>query len=497
MGRFIRVVIAAALAASIPGASAGAGAAAPHTVERAAVRDSSAVFDANELCLRVSNLGSFAWPEDRSPGGLEWPRGSGRHVVYAAGLWVAGLVGADTLVTVAEYTSEFAAGPLDASGAPVDPGEADPAHRVYSTRRCDEAVGLPRIGDQTLWSVYNDAVAPRHTNWMAGTEPLGVEVRQTVYGFGRGGNLDRVAFLEFDIRNRGAKHVEGAYVGLWLDADLGGAQDDLVGCDPALDLGFTYNGADSDWVYGAHSPAVGCALLQGPIAGGDTLRMTSFGRLLKNWNEPADAGMAYRRLARGLPDADLPAPFPCDEPGTRFEVSGDPVAGTGCRDTLPADRRMLLGCGPFTLAPGDSARVVALLAIGGRDEEGDRLSNLGLLRATVAEARAQYRTGFAGVPAVPPCDAPLRLLMARPNPAQAVQRIEFVVPVGMTCLTVRVHDAAGRRVWERPLTGLRPGVRSFEWDGRGDDGRALPAGIYFVRLDGAAGEGRGRVVRLR
>jgi hypothetical protein len=207
--------------------------------------------------------------------------------------------------------------------------------------------------------------------------------------------------------------------------------------------------------------------------------------------------MAYRRLARGLPDADLPAPFPCDEPGTRFEVNGDPVAGTGCRDTLPADRRMLLGCGPFPLASGDSVRVVALLAVGGRDGEGDRLSNLARLRGTVTEARARYQAGFAGVPAAPACDAPLRLLVARPNPAQTVQRIEFVVPAGVACLTARVHDAAGRRVWERALTGLRPGVRSFEWDGRADDGRALPAGVYFVRLEGGAGESAARAVRLR
>ena len=158
---------------------------------------------------------------------------------------------------------------------------------------------------------------------------------------------------------------------------------------------------------------------------------------------------------------------------------------------------MMLGSGPFALAPGDSQRVVALLAIGGRAGEGDRLSNLALLRATVAEARAQFRTGFAGVPAAPPCDAPLRLLVARPNPAQAAQRIEFVVPAGVTCLTARIHDVAGRRVWERPLAGLRPGVQSFEWDGRGGDGRALPAGVYFVRLDGAAGESAARVVRLR
>ncbi len=490
----------------------------PASPGQALVRDSTAHFDANEMGLGVSNLGSFVFPRAWAFGGLEWPRGSGRSVIFTAGLWVAALVGGDTLITVAEYSDEYAAGPLLPSGEPLDPAETDPAQRVYRIGRCDDArsnpdwaswpaafgapvdaSGAPRLlGDQTLWCVYNDAVAAHHRNWMAGTRPLGIEVRQAVSGFARGGDLDRVVFLSFDILNRGPNRLDSAFVALWLDPDLGGAEDDLVGCDTTLDLGFAYNGRDSDAVYGVHPPAVGCALLQGPVVGGDTLHMTSFGRLLKDWNEPMNPGMAYRRMERGLPDPDRPALFPCDAPGTRFEVSGDPVAATGCRDTLPADRRMMLSSGPFTLAPGDSQRVMAALAVGGHPDEGDRLSNLALLRATVSEARALYRAGFSTALPAPDCGGPLRLVIARPNPAQGIQRFEFVVPAGTADVGVRVHDLAGRRVWAGTLAVLHAGVGTFEWDGRADDGSLLPAGVYFVRFeDGRGGSIAGRAVRLR
>jgi FlgD Ig-like domain len=492
-------------------------AALPASVHRAAVRDSTALFDANEIGLRVSNLGSFVSLGGDAGSGLEWPRGSGRNGIFVAGLWVGGLVAGDTLVTVAEYSDEYAAGPLNATGGPVDPAESDPAHRVYSIRTCDNASsnpdwaawpsslgapvdgsGNPRVlGDQTLWCVFNDAVPLRHTNPVGGTAPLGIEVRQTVFGFHRGGNLERIVYLTFDIRNRGANTIDSAYVGLWVDVELGQFSDDLVGCDPTLDLGFVHNADSDDGTYGAHPPAVGCAILEGPIVAGDTLRMTSFGRLLKNYNEPMNPGMAYRRMVRGLPDAHLPPPFPCDTPGTTYEVSGDPVTATGCRDTIAADRRMMPGCGPFALAPGDSQRVVAVLAVGGMPEQGDRLSNLTLLRATVSEARDHYRSGFANVPPAPSCDAVLQMMPARPNPADHGQRFDFVVSVGVSSVWVEIHDISGRRVWSQRLDGLIPGSRSFVWNGEDDDGAMLPAGVYFVRIDDGRGTSTARAVRLR
>lgn len=115
----------------------------------------------------------------------------------------------------------------------------------------------------------------------------------------------------------------------------------------------------------------------------------------------------------------------------------------------------------------------------------------------MVEVRDLYRGGFVTVPPGVECGARLRLLGARPNPARDEQRFELVLGVSVPRLVVRIVDIAGRRVWTRTFTGLRPGIQSCDWDGRDDDGRALPAGIYFVRADDGRGDGVGRIVRLR
>ena len=94
---------------------------------------------------------------------------------------------------------------------------------------------------------------------------------------------------------------------------------------------------------------------------------------------------------------------------------------------------------------------------------------------------------------------PNRLSFARafPNPANGAQQIELLVPGDVTAVTLRIHDLAGRLVWERNLSGLQQGVNAVAWDGHDTDGRALPAGVYFTRASHAGGEAHKRIVRLR
>lgn len=59
--------------------------------------------------------------------------------------------------------------------------------------------------------------------------------------------------------------------------------------------------------------------------------------------------------------------------------------------------------------------------------------------------------------------------------------------------TLRIFDAAGRAV--RSIGVLDGTTREIGWDGRDDAGEPLGSGVFFYRIDGAAGTGR--VIRLR
>jgi flagellar hook assembly protein FlgD len=59
---------------------------------------------------------------------------------------------------------------------------------------------------------------------------------------------------------------------------------------------------------------------------------------------------------------------------------------------------------------------------------------------------------------------------------------------------IRLYDLQGRRVRELPLGSAGAGVA--QWDGRDEDGRPVPAGIYFARLTSGSVHAQARVVLL-
>jgi len=85
-------------------------------------------------------------------------------------------------------------------------------------------------------------------------------------------------------------------------------------------------------------------------------------------------------------------------------------------------------------------------------------------------------------------DMPLRLALRpiAPNPAVASAHVRFDLPK-RTHVRIRVFDVAGREVTSLVDAARSAGRHSLVWAGRDREGRAIPAGIYFVRMD-AGGE---------
>jgi hypothetical protein len=268
---------------------------------------SSAIFDVNRIDCDIMNNGMFVSHIQSGRSGLQWPKGNGTGTIYASGVWYGGIVNGDVRVSAAEFTGEFASGSWNSD-------HADPIHQIYKVSKNDLtdpirstdfqnwpiSLGAPWIdndkngkyeplpngpdhpdfiGDQVLWMVMNDGIDSLHTIFH--TEPLGIEVQRTIFGFNRSDPIGDMMFVRDILINKGDNTIQDMYVGLWSDPDLGDASDDYVGCDTTLGMGISYNDGE-DAAFNDPSwegitpinmtPAVGYDLLQGPFISslGDT-----------------------------------------------------------------------------------------------------------------------------------------------------------------------------------------------------------------------------------
>lgn len=382
---------------------------APSVPHRApAIFDNDDRMKVNSLDMVVTNHGSLAYDLMTGNAGLIYPRGTTKTAVFAVGPWIGAKVNGAIRVAMGEYSQEYVAGPMR-NGTFVPDQSAfhnfafDWAHPLSASDLADymaqggprDASGAPLLfGDATFWSVFNDADPDLHTNAGGMTEPLGVEVQQTVFAYNRSGPLANAIYVKWKLINKGGNRLDSTYVSVWSDPDLGGATDDLVGCDTTLSLGFCYNATNNDQVYGSTPPAVGFVLLRGavvPRSPGvyDTLGMTSFVRYV-NGTDPAAQLESYRYMS-GLTKDGSPMHVLGDAsyPATQFAVSGldpgSPSTPTNWLDSNPGDRRMMLSTGPFTMLPGESQEILFALVIG---QGSSRLASLNDLRNRVVAVRA-------------------------------------------------------------------------------------------------------------
>jgi hypothetical protein len=88
------------------------------------------------------------------------------------------------------------------------------------------------------------------------------------------------------------------------------------------------------------------------------------------------------------------------------------------------------------------------------------------------------------------------LLKTYPNPASCHTFIRFETRDG-GLVQAGVYDLAGRRVRALSDGNLSTGVHDLLWDGRNEEGRAVAAGIYLVRVSTAEGATTARFVIVR
>ncbi len=99
------------------------------------------------------------------------------------------------------------------------------------------------ISDEDSYAVFGDYIKERDASflWITGYDirPLGVRVEQRTYSW----RIDDYLYMNYKIKNMNDFPVHDVFVGYFMDNDVGYADDDLIGFDRKLNLGYSY---DSD-----------------------------------------------------------------------------------------------------------------------------------------------------------------------------------------------------------------------------------------------------------
>jgi predicted outer membrane repeat protein len=267
-------------------------------------------------------------------------------------------------------------------------------------------------------------------------------------------NADDFVILRYRVFNHGSTSMSNAYVGLFLDVDLDSMIDNEGRVDAARRLVYLTDRDTSD----LH---IGVRLLGDTPLGNLTL--------IRNPNYVWPTGY--------LPDAHKYGFLSASAP--EYVVTQTPA---------PDDYSLLAAAGPFSLAPQDDV-LCAFAVIGGT-------SHARFLEHADVAALI-YQNGAQDAPWDPVLSpATTRLLPGAPNPFHDRLWIGFdMARAGQADLVL--YDAAGRRL-RTLLEGRLPAMRHMlTWDGRDDGGRAVPSGVYFLRLNAAGAKETQRLIRIR
>lgn len=393
---------------------------------------SSIKLDVNQISTWFRNNGSFNRDPSTGNSGFEWPKGQGKFARYASGIWIGAVVDGDTLVCIAEYDYEYSPGYVDDNGNPQ--GTDDPNYRIYNISSTDtsdygawrtiasgqgaylDSAGNPLLlGSQTMFYSYTDGYPEAHGNNAGSTAPLKAQILQTNWSYNVNGPLSNMSFSEFRIINRSNQPWTRCYIALWTDDDLGDANDDAVGVDTLLDLGFTYNFDNNDPNYGAAPPAVGFDYFRGPIIpnpdstvsyysppgsnnlvvkqGFQELGVTAFNQYTNSdpsVGDPSNFRETYYNL-QGLRRNQTPWVTPQGDT-TTYAFSGDPSTGTGWNENSNGDRRFMQCSGPLIVNPGDTQSIIVAQIIA-RGE--NNLKSISALKQADALAQRIFDNNFA------------------------------------------------------------------------------------------------------
>lgn len=369
------------------------------------------------------------------------------------------------------------------------------------------------LGDITAWCVYNDGVPRSQRRWNT-VDPQGIEIRQTIFASNQSG-LENVIFIRYSIMNTGtvSEVQDSVYFGVWEDADVGDATDDVVGCDTLLNSGFYYQNT-ADWIYGENPPSFFSSLLQGPIINTNNPSDTAYNYLgeligveqipratnlnmtshIFNIGGDPDLGdpnsaVEARNYLEGqtrigrypdpctFPYAEVRGGVDCHQVDEHFWLSGDPVNNIGWISRMHVDHRNLVSTGPFQLEKDKPQEIIISYIIG---RGSDPINSVTVARENVLRAILEYQSNFASMTySPPPASNPVTtyiLYQNYPNPFNPTTTIRYELPQD-GIVTIEVFDILGQKV----KTILNEYKRADRYEVTFNSAQ-LASGVYIYQL---------------
>lgn len=409
------------------------------------------------LCFNNEGVfGRVAYPQGintlQDSIGLEYPIGSSYEHIFGGGLWVGGILDTSigpTPAFVRAVTTAYEgwAGPyfeffpgsslIDSIWKVVGRGVPRP-----SSWETYWGNSIPRFSfsDNDHYCMYDDA----HIN-VATHVPLHLKVIQSSYVWSDP-YAEAVHIMEYKLVNVGAKQIDSAYAGIFIDGDVGpyGIPNyqlrNLTGYYPDIRLAYIHNPVDIG------STPVGITMLHASRSL-DSLRFSY--RWWPGAQHPGTDVLKYAILSSGQIDSNQQL-------------------------TNLSDARCLVSFGPFTIRPPSSPDPDTVVAVFGIVSG----QSLTAMRQHAVRAKAIYLNGGQvsvgqladEVPGSP------ELLQNYPNPFNPATSIRFRLShSGIVRLTIT--NMLGEEIailLDREVTS---GDHSILWDATGK-----PSGVYFCHL---------------
>ncbi|CAN0064914.1 unnamed protein product, partial [Laminaria digitata] len=501
------------------------------------------ILDTGNVRASIYNNGGLFWR-----GGApvyQIPKDGDVSAIFAATIWVGGLIEGELRTAATNYGNwEFWAGPLDENGNP--PALCKPYDKVWKISKEDITsflttgytsnnlknwpwhLGAPVVdgdgdpdnynlqggdvpelfGDQRLWWVMNDR---GNVHERTETEPIGLEAQGSVHAFNHRGFGGNITFYSYELINKNTAPLTDAYFGLFTDIDLGNFDDDYVGSDSLLHLGYAYNSDNEDeGGYGEAPPAIGFTFFETILADLDGLD-NDYDGVFDEPGEKMGASSVMEFYGGGGVTGDpnaasdfynyMQALWKDGQPvtlggygrhfsntPTKFSFSGDPVTRSfwsefnsdGNRSpTGRGDRDLLTSTGPFSITSGDTLNIrFAIVWSQGKDHLDSVTRLKGDVRILQVNPSAYY-TPFSQMEEESVVDPTFVLSFAPnfPNPFAGSTTLRYSLPQSMQ-VRLAVYDILGREVEVLVDQQQEAGIYTVNFEAD-----ALPSGIYMARIE--------------